>query len=95
MPVADFFQGNIVRMDMAAGIERVAPGKGAEISVEIWALAPAAFASFVAAIPPPLGIGTLAFADGTSAKGFLAEAVGVEGAEDVSRFGGWRAFVGR
>jgi allophanate hydrolase len=75
------------------GLLRVAPGEGAEIVVEIWSLAPAAFASFVAAIPPPLGIGTLAFADGTSAKGFLAEAVGVEGAEDVSKFGGWRAFV--
>jgi allophanate hydrolase len=75
------------------GLLRVAPGQGAEIVVEVWALAPAAFASFVAAIPPPLGIGTLAFEDGTSAKGFLAEAVGVEGAEDVSRFGGWRAFV--
>jgi allophanate hydrolase len=75
------------------GLLRVAPGQGAEIAVEIWSLAPPAFASFVAAIPPPLGIGTLAFADGTSAKGFLVEAEGVRGAEDVSKFGGWRAFV--
>jgi allophanate hydrolase len=75
------------------GLLRVAPGQGAEIVVEVWSLAPAAFASFVAAIPPPLGIGTLAFVDGTSAKGFLAEAEGVRGAEDVSKFGGWRAFV--
>ena len=57
------------------GLLRVAPGQGAEIVVEIWSLAPAAFASFVAAIPPPLGIGTLAFADGTSAKGFLSREV--------------------
>ena len=56
---------------------------------------PAAFGSFVAAIPPPLGIGTLAFDDGTIAKGFLVEAEGVKGAEDVSRFGGWRACVAR
>jgi allophanate hydrolase len=75
------------------GLLRVAPGQGAEIVVEIWSLAPAAFAIFVAAIPPPLGIGTLAFEDGTSAKGFLVEAEGVKGAEDVSTFGGWRAFV--
>ena len=77
------------------GLLRVGPAQGAEIAVEIWSLEPAAFASFVAAIPPPLGIGTLAFADGTSAKGFLVEAEGVKGAEDVSKFGGWRAFVAR
>ncbi len=33
------------------------------------------------------------FDDGTSAKGFLVEAEAVKGAEDVSRFGGWRAYV--
>jgi hypothetical protein len=37
------------------GLLRVAPGQGAEI--EVWSLAPAAFGSSVAAIPPPLGIG--------------------------------------
>jgi allophanate hydrolase len=75
------------------GLLRVVPGQGAEIEVEVWSLAPAAFGSFVAAIPPPLGIGTLAFEDGTSAKGFLVEAEAVKGAEDVSRFRGWRAYV--
>ncbi|MFZ0209366.1 MAG: allophanate hydrolase, partial [Roseiarcus sp.] len=75
------------------GLLRVAPGQGTKIEVEVWSLAAAAFGSFVAAIPPPLGIGTLAFEDGTNAKGFLVEAEGVKGAEDVSRFGGWRAYV--
>ena len=59
------------------GLLRIAPGQGVEI--EVWSLAPAAFGSFVAAIPPPLGIGTLAFEDGTNAKGFLVEAEGVKG----------------
>jgi allophanate hydrolase len=75
------------------GLLRVAPSQGAEIAVEIWTLSPAAFGTFVAAIPPPLGIGTLGFADGTSAKGFLVEAEAVKGAEDVSKFGGWRTFI--
>ena len=77
------------------GLLRVGAGQGAGIAVEIWSLSPAAFGSFVAAIPSPLGIGTLAFEDGTSAKGFLVEAEAVKGAEDVSRFGGWRAYVTR
>jgi len=77
------------------GLLRVASGKGVEIAVEIWSLEPAAFGAFVAAIPAPLGIGTLRFEDGTSAKGFLVEAEAVKGAEDVSRFGGWRAYLAR
>ena len=75
------------------GLLRVVPGEGAQIAVEVWTLPPAAFGTFVAAIPPPLGIGTLSFADGTSAKGFLVEAEAVKGAEDVSKFGGWRAYI--
>jgi allophanate hydrolase len=75
------------------GLLRVASGEGAGIATEIWSLAPAAFGAFVAAIPAPLGVGTLAFADGTHAKGFLVEAEAVKGARDVSGFGGWRAFI--
>jgi len=77
------------------GLLRVGAGEGAKINVEIWSLTPAAFGAFVAAIPSPLGVGALAFDDGTSAKGFLVEAEAVKGAQDVSAFGGWRAYVGR
>jgi len=75
------------------GLLRVAPGEGAAIATEIWALPPAEFGRFVAAIPAPLGIGTLRFADGTSPKGFLVEAEGVRGAADITNFGGWRAYL--
>ena len=36
----------------------------------------------------------MSFTDGTSAKGFLVEAEAVKGAKDVTRFGGWRAYLG-
>ena len=75
------------------GLLRVAAGEGASIAVEIWALDAAGFGAFVAAIPAPLGIGALAFADGSSAKGFLVEAEAVKGALDVSAHGGWRAYL--
>jgi allophanate hydrolase len=75
------------------GLLRVAAGEGAPIEVEIWALAPAAFGRFVAAVPPPLSIGTLALADGRLVKGFLVEAEAVAGARDITAFGGWRAFM--
>jgi allophanate hydrolase len=47
----------------------------------------------VAAIPAPLCVGTVRLADGTQAKGFLVEPAGLEGAEDISGFGGWRAYM--
>ena len=50
------------------------------------------FGSFVALIPAPLGIGTLRLADGSTVKGFLCEAHAVEGAEDITHYGGWRAW---
>jgi allophanate hydrolase len=75
------------------GLLRVPAGAGAAIEAEVWALPPAGFGSFVAAIPSPLCIGTLRLADGTTPKGFLAEPEGLIGAEDISRFGGWRAFL--
>jgi allophanate hydrolase len=47
----------------------------------------------VAAVPSPLSIGTITLADGRAVKGFLVEAQGVNGARDISSFGGWRAFM--
>ena len=54
---------------------------------------PRGFGAFVARIPAPLGIGTIRFKDGGSVKGFLVEAEAVKGAEDISHFGGWRAYL--
>jgi len=75
------------------GVIRVAAGRGVAIAAEVWALPPEGFARFVAAIPAPLGIGTVRLADGSAAKGFLAEPEGLIGAHDISSFGGWRAYV--
>ena len=75
------------------GMLRVAAGTGTQIAVELWALSAANFGKFVAAIPPPLSIGTVRLADGRGIKGFLVEAADVGGARDISSFGGWRAFM--
>ncbi|MGL4556050.1 MAG: allophanate hydrolase-related protein, partial [Afipia sp.] len=75
------------------GMLRVETGTGAAIAVEVWALPTKAFGAFVAAIPSPLSIGSVRLADGSAAKGFLVEAMAVEGARDITSFGGWRAFI--
>ena len=66
------------------------------IEVEIWELGPAEFASFVALIPPPLGIGTLEMEDGELVKGFLVESYAVApggGATEITHLGGWRNYL--
>jgi allophanate hydrolase len=75
------------------GMLRVAAGTGSSIELELWALSAASFGKFVAAIPPPLSIGTVRLADGRGAKGFIVEPADVAGARDISTFGGWRAFM--
>jgi len=75
------------------GLLRVGAGQGSAIEVEVWSLSAEGFGKFVAAIPPPLGIGTLTLADGTSPKGFLVETAGLKLATDISHLGGWRAYA--
>jgi allophanate hydrolase len=75
------------------GMLRVKSGEGSTIKLEVWALSAAGFGKFVAAIPPPLSIGTIRLADGSGVKGFLVEPAAIDGARDISAFGGWRAFM--
>ena len=66
---------------------------GSAIAVEVYELELAAFGSFVAEVPPPLAIGSVVLADGTLVKGFIAEPRAIEGARDITTFGGWRAYI--
>lgn len=68
-----------------------APGPG--IAVEVWALSPAAFGAFAAAIPAPLGIGKVALDDGSEVSGFLCESHAIADAEDITGYGGWRGYL--
>ncbi|MGJ5134789.1 allophanate hydrolase [Bradyrhizobium oligotrophicum] len=75
------------------GMLRIDDGQGTAMAVELWALSAASFGKFVNLIPPPLSIGTIRLADGRSAKGFLVEPAALDGARDISEFGGWRAYM--
>lgn len=67
--------------------------EGSAIIVELWDIPLARFGEFVAEIPAPLGIGNLQLADGRWVKGFICEPLAIEGARDITAFGGWRAFI--
>ena len=75
------------------GLVRVAAGEGSRIALEVWEMPLAHYGSFVAMIPAPLGIGTLCLSDGSSVQGFVCEAQALEGATNISSFGGWRAYI--
>ena len=66
---------------------------GAAIEVEIWTLPADQFGTFVAAIPGPLGIGKVQIADGSMVTGFICEASGVVGGEDITHHGSWKAWL--
>jgi allophanate hydrolase len=74
------------------GMVRVAEG-GAAIELEVWSLPAWRVADFVTQIPAPLGLGSVALADGSSVLGFLCEAYATKGAHDISALGGWRAYL--
>lgn len=74
------------------GLQRVGSG-GAAIAVEVWDVPQSEIGSFLALIPAPLGLGSLTLADGSSVHGFVCEALVLEGARDITEFGGWRHYL--
>lgn len=67
--------------------------QGAAIGVEVWDLPHAEVGSFLAGIPAPLGLGKVELEDGRWLTGFICEEYGLQGAEDITAFGGWRAWL--
>jgi allophanate hydrolase len=74
------------------GLVRVGLGEGTPIELEVWALPIGAVGPFLSRVGSPLAIGMIDLEDGGKVHGFLCEAYAAAGAEDISSFGGWRAF---
>ena len=75
------------------GLVRSDAGDGIAVVVEVWEMPVEEFGSFVAQVPPPLSIGSVLLEDGQVVKGFLCEGYAIQGAHDISSFGGWREFL--
>ncbi len=67
--------------------------EGVSVALELWALPKTAVGDFISGIPAPLGIGTVVLSDQRQVKGFVCEAAGLSGAEDISALGSWRVFL--
>ena len=71
----------------------VRDSQGQPIELELWALPKSGWADFLAGVPAPLGLGTVTLADGRQVKGFICEPSALNGALDITEFGGWRAYL--
>jgi allophanate hydrolase len=66
---------------------------GPGIELEVWAMPVGGFGSFLAAVPPPLSIGSIELGDGSVVKGFLCEPFAISSAEEITTLGGWRKYI--
>ncbi len=76
------------------GLARLAGGDaGHAIEVEVYDMPQQHLGSFLALIAPPLGLGSVELEDGRWVKGFICEPWALQGAPDISAFGGWRGYM--
>ena len=75
------------------GLVRSAKPTGSGIEVEVWAMPTARLGDFLTTIPAPLGLGRVTLADDSTEIGFLCEAAGTAGAQDITALGSWRAYL--
>ncbi|MEU3424241.1 allophanate hydrolase [Streptomyces gardneri] len=72
------------------GLVRAREG-GAAIEAEMWRLPAEGLGALVAALPRPMALGSVELADGSSVPGFLCEPEALDGAREITAYGGWRA----
>ena len=72
---------------------RVTDGTGVRVAVEVWSVPAVGVASILLNEPPGLSIGKVRLEDGSIVLGVLGEPALVEGQREITRYGGWRAYV--
>ena len=76
------------------GLVHVGEG-GTAIEAEVWTLPASGLGRLLAALPRPMALGSVQLADGTHVPGFLCEPSALTDAEDITSYGGWRAYLSR
>ncbi|WP_345978644.1 hypothetical protein [Sulfurimonas sp. HSL3-2] len=67
----------------------------ASLELEVWEMPLENFGAFMIQIASPLCIGTVFLEDGSSVYGFLCENNALLGAEEITKYGGWRDYLAR
>ena len=69
------------------------PGAGTSVALEIWDVPLAGLAGILQNEPPGLCIGKVLLRDGSVVLGVLGEPFLCEGQTEITRHGGWRAYI--
>jgi hypothetical protein len=72
---------------------RVTDGTGVKVAVEVWSVPAAGLASILLDEPPGLCIGKVRLEDGSTVLGVLGEPALVDGQREITKYGGWRAYI--
>ena len=65
---------------------------GAAVEAEVWNVPADTLGGLIAGISAPLGFGKVQLSDGTNCEGFLCESEALDGAVDITEFGGFRNY---
>jgi len=65
------------------------------LELEVWSMPLENFGAFMVQIASPLCIGTVLLEDGSSVYGFLCESDALIGAEEITKYGGWKGYLKR
>jgi urea carboxylase/allophanate hydrolase len=79
-------------------LRRICPeeeGDGRKIQLEIWSIPESSYASFAATVAPPLAMGSVELEDGSWVRGPVCEPYDLQGATDITDFGGWKTYVSK
>jgi allophanate hydrolase len=74
------------------GLVRVASA-GTSIAGGVWRLPAAALSSFLGALPEPMMLGSVNLTGGRSMVGFGCQSAALEGALNITEYGGWLAYL--
>jgi hypothetical protein len=72
---------------------RVTDGTGVKVAVEVWSVPAAGLVSILLDEPPGLCIGKVRLEDGSTVLGVLGEPALVDGKREITKYGGWRAYI--
>ncbi len=78
--------------DRYPAMVRVSSG-GAAIALEVWLVPAAGLATILMQEPPGLCIGKVRLADGEVVLGVLGEPIACENKQEITQWGGWRAYI--
>ncbi|UBU09091.1 allophanate hydrolase [Nonomuraea gerenzanensis] len=74
------------------GLTRVGAG-GSAVEGEVWLLPEGALGRFLARLPAPMTLGRVELSDGRWVVGFGCTQEAVSAGEDITKYGGWRAWL--